>query len=226
MKNLIALSILGIIILGFIIYLVISQMDKSDTVLKSVQLPQKVSSPKPGFSLPEQAFSPYRELKDYQIIAENNIFRPLGWKRELQSSEEPAPTVIPEPIVEIPPPPPTYALVLTGIAKNGADWIAVVEDQKRVEGTFLRRGETLKDVHVQDIMSEHITLTRDGITLQLALGESIEYGVDGRLRFDTAGTARISKLANEASAEADSDDDGEQSLIERMRARRQRELNQ
>ncbi len=226
MKNIIALSILSIIILGFIIYFVISQMGKSDTVLKSFQLPQKVSSSKSAFSLQERAFSFHRGPEDYEVIAENNIFRPLGWKREIQSSEEPAPTVAPEPILEIPPSPPTYTLVLTGIARSGSDWVAVVEDRKRVEGTFLRRGETLKDVRVQDIMPEHITLTRDGITLQLALGESIEYGVDGRLRFGTAGVAKISKLANGASADADSDDDSRQSLIERMRARRQRELNQ
>lgn len=205
-------------------------MGKSDTVLKSVQLPQKVSSSKSAFSPQERAFSLHRELKDYQVIAESNIFRPLGWKREVQSSEESTPKVAPEPIVEIPPPPPAYTLVLTGIAKNGSDWIAVVEDQNRSEGAFLRRGETLKDVHIQEIMSEYITLVRDDMTLQLALGESIEYGVDGRLRFDTAGTAEISKLPNETNApaetEVDSGDDGEQSLIERMRARRQRELNQ
>lgn len=221
---------MSVTILGFIIYLVMSQMGEDDTILKSFQLPQKVLSSKPTSPLQERAFSSHRELKDFEIIAENNLFRPLGWKREVQSSEESIPTVTPEPIVEIPPPPPTYTLVLTGIAKNGSDWIAVVEDQKRAEGAFLRRGETLKDVHVQDIMSEYITLVRGDTTLQLALGESIEYGVDGRLRFDTAGTPKISKLPNETNAlaetEADGGDDGEQSLIERMRARRQRELNQ
>ena len=228
MKNIISLLILSVTILGFIIYSILFKMAQSDTVLKSFQLPQKVSASKPASSLQERAFSPYQELKDYAVIDENNIFRPLGWKREVKSQEEPAPTVAPEPIVEIPPP--TYTLVLTGIAKSGSDWIAVVEDRNRNEGTFLRRGETLKDVHVQDIVSEYITLIRDEMTLQLALGESIEYGLDGRLRFDTAGTAKISKLPNETSAlmktEMDSTDDGEQSLIERMRARRQRELNQ
>ena len=98
------------------------------------------------------------------------------------------------------------------------------------EGAFLRRGEMLKDVHVQDIMSEHITLTRDEMTVKLVLGESIEYGIDGRLRFDTAGAARISKLPNETRAlsetQTDGDDNGEQSLIERMRARRRKELDQ
>lgn len=205
-------------------------MVQSDTVIKSFQLPQKVRSSKPVLSGSERAFALPAELKDYEVIAENDLFRPLGWKREIQSPKAPTPTVTPEPIVEIPPSPPTYTLVLTGIAKSGSNWIAVVEDRKQDEGVFLRRGEMLKDVRIQDIMSEHITLTRDEMTLQLALGESIEYGVDGRLRFDTASTAKISKLPNETEAlsetQADSGDGDEQSLIERMRARRREELNQ
>ena len=230
MRNVISLLILSVTILGFIIYFTFSQMVQSDTVLKSYQTPQKVSPSKPGFLQQERAFLLHQGPEDYAVIAENNLFRPLGWKREVLSPEESTPTIAPEPIVEIPPPPPTYTLVLTGIAKSGSDWIAVVEDRKQDKGAFLRRGEPLKDVHIQDIRSEHITLVRDDTTLQLALGESIEYGVDGRLRFDTAGTAKISKLPNEtkvvSETEADRDDDGEQSLIERLRARRQRELNQ
>lgn len=230
MKNIISLLILGVTILGLIIYFIISKMAQNDTILKSFQLPQKVSTSKPVFSQSERAFALSPELKDYAVIAENDLFRPLGWKRETQSLEEPTSAVAPEPIVEMPSPPPTYTLVLTGIAKSGSDWIAVVEDRKRAEGTFLRRGETLKDVRVQEIMSEYITLVRDDTILQLALGESIEYGVDGQLRFDTAGTAKISKLLNETNApaetEVDSGDDDEQSLIERMRARRKEELNQ
>lgn len=230
MKNIISLLFVSVTILGFIIYSILFKMGRSDTVLKSFQLPQTVPLSESVFSHSERAFSSHRELKDFEVIAENNLFRPLGWKREVRSQEELTPTVVPELIVETPPPPPTYTLVLTGIAKNGSDWIAVIEDRKRAEGAFLRRGETLKDVRVQDIMSEHITLVRDDTILQLALGESIEYGVDGRLRFDTAGTAKISKLPNETNApaetEVDSGDDGEQSLVERMRARRKRELDQ
>ena len=228
MKNIIFLLILGVTILGFITYFIISQMVQSDTILKSFQPPQKLLSSKPTFSQSEWAFPFTPELKNYEIIAENNLFRPLGWKREVQSPD--VPTAIPEPVAKTPPLPPTYTLVLTGIAKNGADWIAVVEDRKQDEGAFLRRGEMLKDVHVQDIMSEHITLTRDEMTVKLVLGESIEYGIDGRLRFDTAGAARISKLPNEtrvlSETQTDGDDNGEQSLIERMRARRRKELDQ
>ena len=228
MKNIIFLLFVSITILGFIIYFTMSKMVQSDTILKSFQLPQKVHSSQPAFSESERAFPLSPELKDYEVIAENDLFRPLGWKREIQPPKTPTPTVTPEPIVEIPPPPPTYTLVLTGIAKSGSYWIAVVEDLKRDEGAFLRRGEMLKDVRVQEIMSEHITLARDEMIVQLALGESIEYGVDGRLRFDTAGTAKIPELPNgtEAPSETQADSDNEQSLIERMRARRKEELNQ
>lgn len=230
MKNIISLLIVSVTILGFIIYFIMSKMVQGDTVLKLFQLPQKVHSSKPAFSESKRAFPLSPELKDYEVIVENDLFRPLGWKREIQSLEDPTPTVIPEPIVEIPPPPPTYTLVLTGIAKNGSDWIAVVEDLKRDEGAFLRRGEMLKDVRVQNIMSEHIMLTRGEMTVQLALGESIEYGVDGRLQFDTAGAVKMPEFPNKTDAlsqtQADSGDDGEQSLIERMRARRKEELNQ
>ena len=226
MKNIISLLIVSITILGFIIYFIMSKMVQSDTILKSFQLPQKVHPSKPAFSESERAFPLFPELKDYEVITENDLFRPLGWKREDQSPAEPPPTVTSEPIVEIPPPPPTYTLVLTGIAKNGSDWIAVVEDRKQNEGAFLRRGETLKDVRVQEIMPEHITLTRDEITVQLALGQSIEYGVDGRLRFDTAGAAKMSALLNQSEKPSETQADSEQSLIERMRARRRRELAQ
>ena len=231
MKNIISLLIMSVTILGFIIYLVMSQMGKDDTVLKSFQLPQKVLASNPASSQSEWAFPLHPELSDYAVIGENNIFRPLGWTREIQSLEEPTPTVTPEPIVPTPPPPPTYTLVLTGIAKSGSDWIAIVEDRKQKEGVFLRRGEMLKDVRIADIMSEHITLVRDEMTLQLMLGESVEYGIDGQVQFDTAGTAKIVELADktDTSAETGADsegDDGEKSLIERMRERRRRELDQ
>ena len=228
-RRITSLSILCLTILGFIAYSVIVKMVQSDAALESLQSPRSVSSSKPTFAQGEWTFPLHRELTDYEVIAANNLFRPLGWERE---DPLPAtPTVIPEPIAETPPaPPPTYALVLTGIVKNGADWIAVVEDRERGEGTFLRRGETLKDAQVGDIMSEYITLARGEMTVQLALGDSIEYGIDGRVRFDTTGTAKMlestDKTDTSSDTEANSGDDGEKSLLERMRERRRKELDQ
>ena len=230
-RQIASLSILCLTILGFIAYSVIVKMVQSDAALESLQSPRSVSSSKSTFSQGEWTFPLHRELTDYEVIAENNLFRPLGWKRE---DPPPAtPTVIPEPIPETPPaPPPTYALVLTGIVKNGADWIAVIEDREQDEGAFFRRGETLKDAQVGDIMSEYITLVRGETTVQLALGESIEYGIDGRVRFDTTGTSKMPEPADKTDTspdtEADSGDDGdgEKSLLERMRERRRKELDQ
>ena len=227
----ISLLILSVTTLGFIIYFGVFKMAQGDTVLKSFQPPQKIASSKPAFSQQERAFRLHGELKDYEIIAENNIFRPLGWKKEVHPPDTSTPTVAPEPIAEMPPtPPPTYTLILTGIAKNGLDWIAVVEDRERDEGAFLRRGEMLKDARVLDIMSEHITLTRGETSVQLALGESIEYGIDGRMRFDTAGTAKMPEPSDgtntPSETQVDGGSDSEQSFIERMRERRRRELDQ
>ena len=230
-RRITSLSILCVTILGFIAYFIIVKMVQSDTMSESFQPPQKVSSSKPTFAQQEWTFPLHRELTDYEVIAENNLFRPLGW--QWKDPLPATPTVIPKPIAETPPaPPPTYALVLTGIVKNGVDWIAVVEDRERGEGTFLRRGETLKDAQVGDIMSEYITLARGEMTVQLALGDSIEYGIDGRVLFDTTGTAKMPEPADKtdtsSDTEADSGDDGdgEKSLLERMRERRRKELDQ
>ena len=232
MKNIISLLIVSVTILGIhhiFHYLQNGTERYGPQILSNFR--KKLPSSKPAFSLSRAGLFHFPPgLKDYEIIAENDLFRPLGWKREIQALEKPTSAVAPEPIVEIPSLPPTYTLVLTGIAKSGSDWIAVVEDRKRDEGAFLRRGETLKDVRIQDILSEHIILTRDEMTVQLALGESIEYGEDGRLRFDTAGLTKIPELPNEtevlSGTQGDSGNDDGQSLIERMRARRQEELNQ
>ena len=228
-RRITSLSILCVAIVGFSAYFIIVNIVQSDTAPESLQPAKRISSTKSTFPQEKWIFPVDRELTDYDIIAENNIFRPLGWKRE-----NPVPvtsTVVPEPIAEtLPAPPPTYALILTGIAKNGADWIAVVEDRERNEGVFLRSGETLKDVRVEGIMSEYITLTRGEMTVQLALGEGIEYGGDGRVRFDTAGIAKMpnptDKTSTFSETKIDGDGGDEKSLLERMRARRRRELDQ
>ena len=157
---------------------------------------------------------------DYRIIVENNLFRPLGWKREVLPSDEPTSAVPPEQIVEMPPATPTSALVLTGIVKTGADWIAILEDEQTEMGVFLSHGEMLKDARVQAILPENIIIARGEMTVQLALGESIKFGLlDGRILLDTVATQ---KKPHEGTVNAE----GEQDLLERMRARRQRELNQ
>ena len=220
-----------LIILAIPIALFALRVGHDDSTLDFVNVPPDAIPSKSaylgrGYALPSKLVSP-----DYQIIAENNLFRPLGWTREVPPPIEPVAPVVPEPIIETPPgPPPTYTLVLTGIVQNGSDWMAVIEDRQHNEGLFLRRGEMLKDVVVRDIVAEHIQLVRGALTAQLALGESIEYGTDERVLFNTAGTAKTSSPTDATNKPAETQVAGDggdgQSLIERMRARRRRELNQ
>ena len=161
----------------------------------------------------------HREPKNYDIIVENNLFRPLGWKRDVDPPVEQNLTPKPEPDVEPASPLPTYGLALTGIVKEGTHFFAVVEDQKMKMGMFLRRGDMLKDTTVQAITPNYVTLIRGEVAAQLALGESIEYGTDERVRFGSIAKRQALDTPSEA-------DDDEQDLIERLRSRRRTELNQ
>ncbi len=169
--------VLGISALGIIAGIFVFGSIGNDTPSDPIgSLPHAASS-EPGNFRNKRFIYLHREQQGFEVIAENNLFRPLGWKKEVQLPEESAPTGIREPIDSVPPSrPATYKLILTGIAKNGAEWIAVVENRKEDDAAFLRRGDILKDALVQEIISEHITLGRGNMTVQLALGESIEYG--------------------------------------------------
>ena len=212
---------LGATILGLVAFYVIFKIVTSNSASESFQSVQHASPAKPASYKPERVFLVHRELKDYSVIVENNLFRPLGWKRDARPPGELTPTPPSDSIVESPPSPPLplYGLVLTGIVKNGAYWIAIVEDQHTKAGVFLSPGDMLKDARLQDVSPEEITLARGETTVQLALGERIEYGTDGRMMFGTV--TKQQQLKEPARNE-----DSGQSLLERMRERRRNELNQ
>ena len=212
---------LGATILGLVAFYVIFKIVTSNSASESFQSVQGVSPAKPASYKPGRVFPVHRELKDYSVIVENDLFRPLGWKRDARPPGELTPTPPFDSIVESPssPPLPLYGLVLTGIVKNGAHWIAIVEDQHTKAGVFLSPDDMLKDARLQDVSPEEITLARGETTVQLSLGERIEYGADGRVLFDTV-AAQL-----ELQVPAENDDSG-QSLLERMRERRRNELNQ
>lgn len=219
MKTLKEPKILGVAILGAIVCLVILGVVWRNASSVPTQPERRIVLPKSTSSKAEVVFPKNREPKNYDIIVENNLFRPLGWKRDRGLPAEQNLTPKSGLTVERPSPIPTYGLALTGIVKKGPHFLAVVEDQEMSVGMFLRRGEMLKDTAVQEIAPNHITLTRGETAVKLALGERIEYGTDGRVIFGT--------VAKQQELEARVDDDGDgQDLIERMRERRRNELNQ
>ena len=156
---------------------------------------------------------------EYQVIAENNLFRPLGWKKETLKESLPK---IANPVVEIrrERPAPTYNLSLTGIAQNGSQWIAIVEDETLKEGYFLHRGEKLKDSLVSEIFEEYIVLLVRESKTQLPLGTSIQYNANGQIMINTITNQKPDFLI------PNSGGDAQKSLIEQMKARRRKELVQ
>jgi len=158
----------------------------------------------------------------YQVIVENNLFRPLGWQKEVVKKTTPTT----ETIVEIhrERPAPTYNLTLTGIAQDGSQWIAILEDRIRKEGYFLYRGEKLKDSLVSEIFPEHIVLVQRDAKAQLSLGESIQYDANGQILLNTI--ANQSTLPSHRNSELKDQEALKKSLIERMKARRKKELGQ
>ena len=165
---------------------------------------------------------------EYQVIVENNLFRPIGWRKEVVKKTRPKTETV---VLEIPKerPAPTYTLTLTGIAQNGSEWIAILEDRTRKEGYFLHRGEKLKDSLVSEILSEHIILVQGDSKTQFPLGESIQYNTNGQLLLNTiANQSTHPRPSEENSSVALSEKDKgtQKSLIERMRARRRKELGQ
>lgn len=197
----------------------------------------------------ERSFNNYQEssLDYYQVIAENNLFRPIDWRKEVVKKRAPNPKPEPLPVKpprRRPPPEPTYNLTLTGIVQNGAEWMAILEDETRGEGVFRGQGEKLKDALISEIFSEHIFIVRADAKVQLALGESIAYNTNGQILFDAIANQKPVRRSGILSAnegtfsvnlsepsraflneqKVETGDDAQQSLIERMRARRQREF--
>ncbi len=219
-KTLKKAKILCVAILGLIACFVILGVVWRKAASVPIQSERRIVPSRSTASKAEAVFPINREPKNYDIIVENNLFRPLGWKRDIGPPVQQNPTPISELVDDALSPLPTYGLALTGIVKKGPYFFAVVEDQNIRTGMFLRRGEALKDTTVQEIYPNHITLARGEMAVQLALGERIEYGTDGRVIFGTV-TRQQKKLE-----EPSESNNTAQDLIERMREKRRNELNQ
>ena len=177
---------------------------------------------------------PEKSADYYQVITENNLFRPLGWQKEVVAEIIPSPQVVSIPVVVAPPPrppAPTYStLTLTGIAQNGSEWVAIFEDSTGRGGGFLHRGEKLKDARVSEIFPGYVTLAQGETQTEVALGKSIQYDRNGQILFNTVGVSMSRIESRRVTLDEPKVEEGggepPNSLIERMKARRQKELGQ
>jgi len=202
-------------------------------ILSSIQPSEENVTPvkpgKPKNSPPLDESQMIRSFSDYDLVAEKNLFNRLGWEKIIQES-------LPEPVVIRNNEPrerqrdtePNSDLILTGIVSLAGEPMALVEDTSAGKGYFLREGDKLKDYLVEAIDEESITLARGDSKLMPNLGSDTRYNSSERIVISrSTREQRPESISSESiNAETASSDENPAnlSLIERMKARRRKEL--
>ena len=87
----------------------------------------------------------------YQLIVDNNIFRPLGWKPPQKT--------------------PQYTLIGTTIASDGSNAEAFILEHQSNQFHTVKVGETFGNVSVKEILSKKVTLQEEGEEIVLQYGK-------------------------------------------------------
>ncbi len=168
---------------------------------------------------------PAASLSDYQVVVEHDLLKPLGWQKTVATPPPPKPVVQRE--VRQERPAPTNDLVLTGIVNLGGEPIALMEDTSSGKAYFLKEGDKLKDYLVEAISEKNIVLANGSSRLTPSLGSKAQYDSNGRISISQLTDERAIGGSMKSTDEKVASSDGEPanlSLIERMKARRRREL--
>jgi hypothetical protein len=187
----------------------------------------KVQSTRPGITSLPNSMQLGGSLSDYQMIVEGNLFRRLGWQKAVEIPSLPEPVVQRERPYERPKPP-NY-LTLTGITYLAQEPMALIEDVSKGEAYFVKEGDRLKDYVVETITEENIILVNGNSRITVALGTRTNYNSDGELLATAMAEGQMTESVVEESNEKPApleEDTASLSIIERMRARRRKELGQ
>ena len=174
---------------------------------------------------------PLRPLPDYQVIVRNNLFRYLG-QREIV-----IPTPLPQTIKvekqQAPPPDPLYKLAFTGIVQLGSEYTALVEDTSRNKAYYLKKNDKLKDYVVEAINEGSVVLSNGNSKFTATVGSVAYYNSNGQI---STSEPRNNQIINQTTVRSSESNSGEQasvnknsanlSLVEQMKARRKKELEQ
>ncbi len=87
----------------------------------------------------------------YQLIVDNNIFRPLGWRPPQKT--------------------PQYTLIGTTIASDGSNATAFIVERQSNQFHTVKVGETFGNVSVKEILSKKVTLQEEGKEIVLHCGK-------------------------------------------------------
>lgn len=162
---------------------------------------------------------------DYQVIVENDLLKPLGWQKTVETVTftRPAPMLRRERPLERPGP--MNYLMVTGITQVSEEPMALVEDVSGKEAYFLKEGDNLKNYVVANIEEENIVLTNGNSKITVALGTKTYYNSNGGLLADApTDDQTIENIGSSEETTSLDENTANMSLIERMRERRRKQL--
>jgi hypothetical protein len=164
----------------------------------------------------EEKAAPPRDWDYYKVISERSVFLRDRRPRE-RRAERSAPPVVR---------PPERDYVLTGVAGQGQERLAFIENTRTGETLRLRRGSEVAGGRITEIAMEHVTFEKNGAGTRVELGLSLG-GTSASRPAEAAPAAEAEGPAPSPSpAEASKPrSQGQLSILERLRLKRQQELN-
>jgi len=172
-------------------------------------------------------------LSDYQVIVRNDLFKPLGILQTVPVVATSLPKQIVQTEKQQPPPEPIYKLVFTGVVQLGSEYSALIEDSSKNKAYYLKKGERLKDYTIEAITDDNLILSNGNSKITIRMGSAAYYNSSGQITTSVSQNNQIVAKPPEKKAEetvslnnSSASGSGNLSLIEQMKARRQKELEQ
>jgi hypothetical protein len=158
-----------------------------------------------------------REWNEYRLLVERNVFRRDRGRRQ----ERQGPRTVPAP------PRPERSIVLTGIAVQGDQRVAFLEDRRTGVTTRAVPGQKVASGAVTEVQGDRIKYEADGTALEVRIGQNLESGLGTgapAASATAAGEGAPEGAAPETTTPAGAAGGARSDLLERLRQQRLREL--
>ena len=145
----------------------------------------------------------------YKVITENNIFlrnRSLPARRTVE--------------VSVPVRSPGFSLRLTGIVRQGKEYMAFIENTRTGTTSRVRVNDSLAEIRIVKIALDHIEFEKESKTTKVQLGEKL----DGGSSTQTSASASANGSPGGTQTTSKTGTADERTLLEKLRQRRQKEL--
>jgi len=163
----------------------------------------------PSARADEQQNFPTSSWERYKVITENNVFLRNRSRPVARTAESAAAVRRPR-----------LALVLTGIVRQGEEYIAFLEDTRAGTTSRVRANEALAEGRIVKIALDHLEFEKEGKTTKVELGEELDGGPSG----ETSASASPEAAPGTPQTTTGGGTADERALLEKLRQRRQKEL--